>query len=42
MFTEQGYISYQGILSLEALMKEPPTEQVQNQQEEDLEMGELT
>ena len=42
MFTEQGYISYQGILSLEALMKEPPTKQVQNQQEEDLEMGELT
>ena len=39
MFTEQGYISYQGILSLETLMKEAPTEQFQEEQGEDLEMG---
>lgn len=42
MFTEQGYISYQGVLSLEALMKEAPTEQFQEEQGEDLEMGGLT
>ena len=41
MFTEQGYISYHGILSLEALMKEAPTEQFQEEQGEDLEMGGL-
>ena len=42
MFTEQGYISYQGILSLEVLMKEAPTGQLQEEQGEDLEMGGLT
>lgn len=42
MFTEQGYISYHGILSLDALMKETPTEQSQEEQGEDLEMGGLT
>ena len=39
MFTEQGYISYHGILSLDALMMEAPTEQFQEEQGEDLEMG---
>lgn len=42
MFTEQGYISYHGILSLDALMEEAPTEQSQEEQGEDLGMGELT
>lgn len=42
MFTEQGYISYHGILSLDALMMEAPTEQFQEEQGEDLGMGELT
>ena len=39
MFTEQGYISYHGILSLDALMMEAPTEQFQEEQGEDLETG---
>ena len=34
VFTEQGYISYQGTLSLEELMLEDPAEQYQNGQEE--------
>ena len=42
MFTEQGYISYHDILSLDALMEEAPTEQSQEEQGEDLGMGELT
>lgn len=42
MFTEQGYISYQGALSLEELMREDPGEQYQREQEESMGMGGLT
>ena len=39
MFTEQGYISYQGTLPLEELMREDPAEQYQREQEVDMGMG---
>ena len=42
IFTEQGYISYQGALSLEELMREDPGEQYQREQEESMGMGGLT
>ena len=42
MFTEQGYISYHGTLSLEELMREDPTEQYQREQEADIGMGGLS
>ena len=42
MFTEQGYISYQGTLTLEELMREDPAEQYQREQEESMGMGGLT
>ena len=42
MFTEQGYISYQGALSLEDLMRAEPTEQSQREQEVYMGMGGLT
>lgn len=41
-FTEQGYISYHGTLSLEELMREDPTEQYQREQEADIGMGGLS
>ena len=42
MFTERGYISYQGTLPLEELMREDPAEQYQKEQEVDMGMGGLT
>lgn len=42
VFTEQGYISYHGTLSLEELMREDPAEQYQKDQETGMEMGGLT
>ena len=34
MFTERGYIAYQGTLTQEELMREEPAEQYQKEQEE--------
>ena len=42
MFTEQGYISYQGTLPLEELMREEPAEQYRREQDESMGMGGLT
>ena len=42
MFTERGYISYHGTLSLEELMREDPTEQYQREREVDMGMGGLS
>ena len=42
MFTEQGYISYHGTVSLEELMADDPAEQYQREQEAGMGMGGLT
>lgn len=42
MFTEQGYISYQGTLPLKELMQEEPAEQYQREQDESMGMGGLS
>lgn len=42
MFTEQGYIAYQGTLTLEELMRAEPAEQSQREQEVDMGMGGIT
>ena len=38
VFTEQGYLSYQGTLSLEDLMQGGPAEQYQKEQKEGMQM----
>ena len=42
MFTNQGYISYHGTLTMEELMTEDPAEQYQKEQAEGMEMGGLS
>ena len=42
MFTERGYIAYQGTLPLEELMRADPVEQYQREQDESIGMGGLT
>ena len=42
VFTEQGYISYHGTISLEELMSDDPAEQYQREQEAGMGMGGLT
>ena len=42
VFTEQGYISYHGTVSLEELMADDPAEQYQREQEAGMGMGGLT
>ena len=42
VFTDRGYIAYQGTLSLEELMADDPAEQYQREQEAGMEMGGLT
>ena len=42
MFTEQGYISYQGTMPLKDLILEDPVEHYQKEQEEGMGMGGLS
>ena len=42
IFTERGYIAYQGTLSLDELMRKEPAEQCQREQEETMGMGGLS
>ena len=39
IFTERGYIAYQGTLSLDELMRKEPAEQYQRERDESMEMG---
>ena len=42
IFTERGYIAYQGTLSLDELMRKEPAEQYQRERDESMEMGGLS
>ena len=42
IFTERGYIAYQGTLSLDELMRKEPAEQYQREQDESMGMGGLS